>query len=104
MPEEEFQSYMNGDITSVSAWESALVACEGMHQLCEHLARLKGLSERTQTLQDGTVDLKEEMNKFKVFISIFLIIFRFKLAFFARSFLGLFRNFIDFGFFYLSRS
>lgn len=66
MPEEEFQGYMNGTITSVSAWESALVACEGMHQLCEHLSQLKGLSERMDAVQDGTESLKESMEAFVV--------------------------------------
>lgn len=70
MPEEEFQGYMSGAITSVSAWESALVACEGMHQLCEHLAQLKGLSERMDEVQDGTQILRESMEAFKVYFTI----------------------------------
>ncbi|KAJ8960063.1 hypothetical protein NQ318_009505 [Aromia moschata] len=65
MPEQEFQSYMSGEVTCVSAWESALVACEGMHQLCEHLALLKGLLERTAVVQDGTQKLREDMEKLK---------------------------------------
>ncbi|XP_018573285.1 rab5 GDP/GTP exchange factor isoform X1 [Anoplophora glabripennis] len=65
MPEQEFQAYMSGEVTCVSAWESALVACEGMHQLCEHLALLKGLSERTNVVQDGTKKLREDMEKLK---------------------------------------
>ncbi|KRT78427.1 hypothetical protein AMK59_7448 [Oryctes borbonicus] len=65
MSEEEFQGYMTGTITSVSAWESALVACEGMHQLCEHLAELKGLSERMDSVQEGTLNLRETMEAFK---------------------------------------
>ncbi|KAJ8968175.1 hypothetical protein NQ314_002434 [Rhamnusium bicolor] len=65
MSEQEFQAYMSGEITCVSAWESALVACEGMHQLCEHLALLKGLSERTTVVQDGTQKLREDMQKLK---------------------------------------
>ncbi|KAF5307686.1 hypothetical protein FQR65_LT06741 [Abscondita terminalis] len=65
MSEEEFTAYMTGVITPVSAWESALVACESMHQLCEHLALLKGLSERTDAVQKGTGELKDEIGKFK---------------------------------------
>ncbi|KAI4462193.1 rab gdp/gtp exchange factor [Holotrichia oblita] len=65
MSEEEFQGYMSGTITSVSAWESALVACEGMHQLCEHLSQLKGLSERMDDVQDATQSLRESMEAFK---------------------------------------
>lgn len=65
MSEQEFQAYMSGEITSVSAWESALVACEGMHQLCEHLASLKGLTEKTEKVQEGTRVLREEILKLR---------------------------------------
>lgn len=66
MAQQEFESYMSGEITCVSAWESALVACEGMHQLCEHLSLLKGLSERTDIVRSGTDKLREDMEKLKV--------------------------------------
>lgn len=65
MSEDEFTAYMTGVITPVSAWESALVACESMHQLCEHLALLKGLSERTDAVQKGTAELKNDIEKFQ---------------------------------------
>lgn len=68
MTEEEFKAYMTGVITPVSAWESALVACESMHQLCEHLSQLKNLSERTDAVQKGTGQLKGNISKFKVSI------------------------------------
>lgn len=57
---------MSGAVASVSAWESALVACESMHQLCEHIGILKGLSERTTAVRKGTTELQEEIQKFKV--------------------------------------
>lgn len=66
MPEPEFESYMSGEAKCVSAWESALVACEGMHQLCEHLALLRGLAERTVAVKDDTEKLREDMQKLKV--------------------------------------
>lgn len=65
MSEQEFQAYMSGAITSVSAWESALVACESMHQLCEHISTLKNLSERTAAVRKGTAQLKEDILSFK---------------------------------------
>ncbi|XP_057656208.1 rab5 GDP/GTP exchange factor isoform X1 [Diorhabda carinulata] len=65
MPQQEFEAYMSGELTVVSAWESALVACEGMHQLCEHLSLLKGLSERTTTVQNTTHKLSEDIQKLK---------------------------------------
>lgn len=66
MTENEFQSYMNGSVTTVSAWESALVACEGMHQLCEHLTLLKTLADRNESVITGTKTLKDDLDKFKV--------------------------------------
>lgn len=66
MPAREFESYMSGEVTCVSAWESALVACEGMHQLCEHLSQLKNVSERTDFVKSGTQKLREDMEKLKV--------------------------------------
>lgn len=66
MPQQEFESYMSGEITCVSAWESALVACEGMHQLCQHLSLLKILTGRTEVVTTGTVKLREDMEKLKV--------------------------------------
>ncbi|XP_045473794.1 rab5 GDP/GTP exchange factor isoform X2 [Harmonia axyridis] len=66
MPEEEFESYMSGEITCISAWESALVACEGMHQLREHLGILRDLTVRTSAVGDSTRAMREEIEKFKV--------------------------------------
>lgn len=65
MSEQEFQAYMSGAITSVSAWESALVACESMHQLCEHISTLKSLSERTAAVRSGTAQLKDDILSFR---------------------------------------
>lgn len=65
MSQQEFQAYMSGAITSVSAWESALVACESMHQLCEHISTLKSLNERTAAVRKGTAQLKEDILNFK---------------------------------------
>ncbi|XP_044754074.1 rab5 GDP/GTP exchange factor isoform X2 [Coccinella septempunctata] len=66
MPEQEFESYMSGEITCISAWESALVACEGMHQLREHLNIIKDLSVRTSAVQESTKALRDEIENFKV--------------------------------------
>ncbi|CAG9759671.1 unnamed protein product [Ceutorhynchus assimilis] len=65
MPEQDFHAYMSGEVTTVSAWDSALVACEGMHQLCEHLALLKMLKERNIAIQDEKQELMEDMKKLK---------------------------------------
>ncbi|XP_060529314.1 rab5 GDP/GTP exchange factor isoform X2 [Cylas formicarius] len=65
MPEQEFDAYMSGKVTTISAWESALVACEGMHQLCEHLALLNNLKERNNLVQEEKRKLMDEMKSLK---------------------------------------
>lgn len=66
MTEEEFSACMSGKVTVVSAWESALVACESMHQLCEHLTLLKSLTDRNISIQEDTKKLNNDIDKFKV--------------------------------------
>ncbi|XP_050304674.1 rab5 GDP/GTP exchange factor isoform X2 [Anthonomus grandis grandis] len=69
MSEQEFGAYMSGEITTVSAWDSALVACEGMHQLCEHISLLKNLKERNLSIQEEKKKLVEELKNLKDQIS-----------------------------------
>lgn len=66
MSEEEFSACMSGKVTIVSAWESALVACESMHQLCEHLSLLKTLNDRNTVIQEESKKLSEQIDKFQV--------------------------------------
>ncbi|KAL1491371.1 hypothetical protein ABEB36_011978 [Hypothenemus hampei] len=63
--EQEFDDYMSGRVTTVSAWDSALVACEGMHQLCEHLTLLKALKEQHVTIQEEKNKLMEDIKELK---------------------------------------
>lgn len=69
MSSDEFNKYMTGQILTINAWESALVACEGMHQLREHLATLKLISDRTNTIQEGSKSLRDDIEKFKAEIN-----------------------------------
>lgn len=66
MTEEEFSDCMSGKVTVVSAWESALVACESMHQLCEHLKLLNTLMERNDTVTEEAKTLNTRVDKFQV--------------------------------------
>lgn len=65
MSEEEFAACMSGKVSVVSAWESALIACESMNQFCEHLTLLKCLTDRNSTIQEGTKKLSEEIDLFQ---------------------------------------
>ncbi|KAJ9597795.1 hypothetical protein L9F63_011403, partial [Diploptera punctata] len=65
MPIAEFEQYMSGEVVPPSTWESALMMCEGMHLMYEHLATLDDLRNRHRLLMQNSTSLKEEMLKFK---------------------------------------
>ncbi|XP_017779168.1 PREDICTED: rab5 GDP/GTP exchange factor [Nicrophorus vespilloides] len=65
MNSEQFTSYMSGDSNVISTWESALFACEGMHQLTQHLSLMKDLTERTATIKSRAEELREKMQSLK---------------------------------------
>ncbi|XP_067008743.2 rab5 GDP/GTP exchange factor [Anabrus simplex] len=65
MPMDEFEQYMSGKVVPPNTWESALMMCEGMHLMYEHLAVLDDLRKRHSCLMQGTTALKEEISKFK---------------------------------------
>lgn len=65
MPIDEFEQYMSGEVVPPSTWESALMMCEGMHLMYEHLATLDDLRSRHRILVQNSASLKDEMLKFK---------------------------------------
>ncbi|XP_025194622.1 rab5 GDP/GTP exchange factor [Melanaphis sacchari] len=64
MNTEEFEQYMNGTLVS-DTWDSALIICEGMHQMFEQLALLADLKRRNIMIVDDALKLKNEMSNFK---------------------------------------
>ncbi|XP_050434080.1 rab5 GDP/GTP exchange factor isoform X2 [Adelges cooleyi] len=64
MNTEEFEQYMNGTLVS-DTWDSALIICEGMHQMCEQLALLEDLKRRNIRIVEDTLKFKKEMSDFK---------------------------------------
>nr|XP_018916827.1 PREDICTED: rab5 GDP/GTP exchange factor [Bemisia tabaci] len=65
MDETEFEQYMSGNIAPTSTWECALVMCEGLHLINEHLAVLADLKNRHNVFMDDVAKFKSEMNQFK---------------------------------------
>ncbi|GLG94996.1 Rab5 GDP/GTP exchange factor [Gryllus bimaculatus] len=65
IPADEFQQYMSGKVVPPNTWESALMMCEGMHLMYEHLAILDDLRKRHVCLIQGTAALKDDISKFK---------------------------------------
>lgn len=66
MPDDEFESYMSGERAPTSAWDSALAACEGMHQICENLKVLEQLNTRNQKITNECTDLKDQITQLQV--------------------------------------
>ncbi|XP_025422361.1 rab5 GDP/GTP exchange factor [Sipha flava] len=64
MNTEEFEQYMNGTLVS-DTWDSALIICEGMHQMFEQLALLADLKRRNLLIVEDAIKLKKEMSNFK---------------------------------------
>ncbi|XP_050541231.1 rab5 GDP/GTP exchange factor isoform X2 [Daktulosphaira vitifoliae] len=64
MNTEEFEQYMKGILVS-DTWDSALIICEGMHQMCEQLALLEDLKRRNIRIVEDALKFKKEMIDFK---------------------------------------
>uniref|UniRef100_A0A182QZG9 Rab5 GDP/GTP exchange factor n=1 Tax=Anopheles farauti TaxID=69004 RepID=A0A182QZG9_9DIPT len=60
----EFDSFMSGEHEGTSAWESALIACESLHQISENMKAMKTLATKTDELYDGIASLNEEIDTF----------------------------------------
>ncbi|VVC32083.1 Hypothetical protein CINCED_3A009993 [Cinara cedri] len=64
MNTEEFEQYMSGTLVS-DTWDSALIICEGMHQMCEQLALLADLKRRNIMIVEDALKFKKEMSSFR---------------------------------------
>uniref|UniRef100_A0A182NM47 Rab5 GDP/GTP exchange factor n=1 Tax=Anopheles dirus TaxID=7168 RepID=A0A182NM47_9DIPT len=60
----EFDSFMSGEHEGTSAWESALIACESLHQISENMKAMKTLATKTDELYEGIVSLNDEIDTF----------------------------------------
>ncbi|KFB50752.1 AGAP005551-PA-like protein [Anopheles sinensis] len=60
----EFDSFMSGENEGTSAWESALIACESLHQISENMKVMKTVSTKNEELYTSIVALDEEINSF----------------------------------------
>ncbi|XP_053675406.1 rab5 GDP/GTP exchange factor [Anopheles nili] len=60
----EFDSFMSGEHEGTSAWESALIACESLHQISENMKAMKTLATKNGPLLEGIISLNEEIDNF----------------------------------------
>uniref|UniRef100_A0A182MJB4 Rab5 GDP/GTP exchange factor n=1 Tax=Anopheles culicifacies TaxID=139723 RepID=A0A182MJB4_9DIPT len=60
----EFDSFMSGENEGTSAWESALIACESLHQISENMKVMKTIATKKDELYNGIIALNEEIDTF----------------------------------------
>lgn len=60
----EFDSFMSGEHEGTSAWESALIACESLHQISENMKVMKTIGSKKDELYNGIITLNEEIDTF----------------------------------------
>ncbi|XP_061504636.1 rab5 GDP/GTP exchange factor [Anopheles gambiae] len=60
----EFDSFMSGEHEGTSAWESALIACESLHQISENMKVMKTIAAKKEVLYSGIITLNEEIDTF----------------------------------------
>ncbi|XP_050073895.1 rab5 GDP/GTP exchange factor [Anopheles maculipalpis] len=61
----EFDSFMSGEHEGTSAWESALIACESLHQISENMKVMKTIASKKDELYNGIITLNEEIDTFE---------------------------------------
>ncbi|XP_049296835.1 rab5 GDP/GTP exchange factor [Anopheles funestus] len=60
----EFDSFMSGEQEGTSAWESALIACESLHQISENMKVMKTIASKKDELYNGIIALNAEIDTF----------------------------------------
>uniref|UniRef100_W8BK82 Rab5 GDP/GTP exchange factor n=1 Tax=Ceratitis capitata TaxID=7213 RepID=W8BK82_CERCA len=63
--EEEFQLLMSGDKAFSTPWESALLACEGLHLISENMKRMETLKKRNTSITTGIDNFRKELEEFQ---------------------------------------
>lgn len=66
--EEEFDSLMSGDKACSTPWESALLACEGLHLISENMKRMESLKKRNASIAAGIENFRKDIEEFQVCI------------------------------------
>uniref|UniRef100_A0A2M4ADH7 Putative vacuolar assembly/sorting protein vps9 n=1 Tax=Anopheles triannulatus TaxID=58253 RepID=A0A2M4ADH7_9DIPT len=64
LTQSEFDSLMTGENEGTSAWESALIACESLHQISENMKIMKSLGTKDDELRKALIEFDEEVLSF----------------------------------------
>uniref|UniRef100_A0A0K8VH28 Rab5 GDP/GTP exchange factor n=1 Tax=Bactrocera latifrons TaxID=174628 RepID=A0A0K8VH28_BACLA len=63
--EEEFDLLMSGDKAFSTPWESALLACEGLHLISENMKRMESLKKRNSSIASGIDNFRKDLEEFQ---------------------------------------
>lgn len=66
MPADEFEALMKGEKVYTSAWESALLACEGLHLISENMKKMDALKRKNENVLKGIECFKEDLKQLQV--------------------------------------
>lgn len=65
---------MSGDKAFSTPWESALLACEGLHLISENMKRMESLKKRNTSIATGIDNFRKDLEEFQVkFITYFYL-------------------------------
>uniref|UniRef100_A0A2M3Z3A9 Putative vacuolar assembly/sorting protein vps9 n=1 Tax=Anopheles braziliensis TaxID=58242 RepID=A0A2M3Z3A9_9DIPT len=64
LTQSEFDSLMSGENEGTSAWESALIACESLHQISENMKTMKSLGTKNDELHQALIEFDKEVLSF----------------------------------------
>lgn len=62
---EEFETFMSGEQTYNTPWESALLACESLHLITENMKCMEQLQRRNSMMTTGITDFEQELIDFQ---------------------------------------
>ncbi|XP_053952949.1 rab5 GDP/GTP exchange factor isoform X1 [Anastrepha ludens] len=63
--EEDFDLLMSGDKAFSTPWESALLACEGLHLISENMKRMELLKKRNASIAAGIENFRKDLADFQ---------------------------------------
>ncbi|CAD7083043.1 unnamed protein product [Hermetia illucens] len=69
MPADEFEALMKGEKVYTSAWESALLACEGLHLISENMKKMDALKRKNENVLKGIECFKEDLKQLQAEIT-----------------------------------
>lgn len=69
MPKDEFDELMSGTKEYSTAWESALLACEGLHLMSENIREMAELQRKNEGVEQSILNVQRDIDTFRTDIA-----------------------------------